>query len=314
MEWYWIVLISLAAVAVLYVIFAFFVAKALLKKAVLPRANTLAEAREFQVKQENWDFTDYDVNWNKRHFTVKTFDNLTLDGEVVFNPAQSKRPKTAVICHGHTWNRITSLKYADIFYRLGYNIVIYDNRYFGLSEGLYTTLGQNERRDLASVLEYVRRLFGENCFIALHGESMGAATVLSALSSVKADLVVADCPFSDTFDYFKELTARYSRLPAFPIINFSSLLAKHKYKYDYKSVSPVKDVAASGVPICLIHGDADKLIDCAHSRKLFAASKNPDSELHIFDGAQHARCFLKDREKYRSAVSDFVRKIESKSL
>ncbi len=132
MEWYWILLIVLGGIVLLYTIFAYIVARIVLKMATTPTAHTLEEAREYQKEHEHIDFTDYDSVWKKESFAV---DGVLgkICGEIVYNSAKTDVPKVAVICHGHTWNRINSIKYANIFYNKGYNIVLYDHAYFGES-------------------------------------------------------------------------------------------------------------------------------------------------------------------------------------
>ena len=148
MEWYWILLIVLGAVALLlavYTVLAAIVAKGTLKAAVTPVAHTLQEARTFQTEYEGMTYDDYDSVWRKQPFEVQGTQGA-LRGEIIFNDAPTQRTKVAVLCHGHTWNRINSLKYARIFYAAGYNVVIYDHAYFGLSDGDHTTLGYFERK------------------------------------------------------------------------------------------------------------------------------------------------------------------------
>lgn len=311
MEWYWIVLIVLGGVCVLYTLFCLLVAGKVLKQATTPVAHTLDEARTFQGEKENIDFSDYDNVWKKEAFEVQGVHGK-IRGEIVFNDTLSKRPKVAVICHGHTWNRLNSLKYANIFYTKGYNVVMYDHAYFGESEGKFTTLGHYEKQDLSKVLDFVRKNFGENAFIGLHGESMGAATVLLELGVRNdIDFVVADCPFSHTMKYYRELCTKLTHLPSFPIVDMSNAMSKRKFGYNFNKVCPIDAVKHSLVPVCFIHGKADDFIYPSHSVKMFHESKSPLSELHLVEGAGHACSHLVNNEQYRKIVSDFVDKVEN---
>ena len=312
MEWYWIVLIVLGGLCLLYLVLSLIIAKATLKLATTPVAHTLDEAREWQAKYENWDFTDYDEVWKRQPFELDGVQGK-LFGEVIYNDAlQGQRPKVAVICHGHTWNRINSLKYANIFYQKGYNLVIYDHAYFGLSEGSHTTVGDKERHDLNTVLSYTRSLFGEQAIVALHGESMGAATVLLELGVRNdIDFVVADCPFSRTMSYYRELCKQMTHLPSFPIVDLANAMARRKFGYNFHKVNPIDGVQASNTPICFIHGSADKFISPHHSCDMYKASANPLSELHLFDGAAHACSHSTDKVKYVAVVSAFIDKVEA---
>lgn len=283
MAWYWIVLIVVGGVTLLcalYLILATVVAKATLKAATTPPAHTLDEAREFQTKYENMDYTDYDSVWSKQPFDVNGTHGK-IRGEVIFNGDGGDRVKVAVLCHGHTWNRINSLKYAQIFYKLGYNVVIYDHAYFGLSDGAFTSLGYYERYDLSSVLDHTRKIFGDDAFLVLHGESMGAVTALCELSlRGDIDAVIADCAFSNTLKYYRQLCIKATHLPGFPVVDICNVMSKRKYGYDFAKVNPIDDVKASAVPICFVHGANDRFMRPSHSEEMYAASSNPNSELH----------------------------------
>lgn len=311
MAWYWILLIVLGAVSALYVAFSLFAAKILLRQATRPVAHTLDEARVYQSEKENIDFSVYDNVWKKEKFQVDGVHGK-IHGEIVFNEVIFKPAKVAIICHGHTWNRLNSLKYANIFYKNGYNLVIYDHGYFGESDGYFTSLGDYERHDLSSVITHVRKVFGEDAFIGLHGESMGAATVLLELGlRDDVNFVVADCPFSDTMSYYRELCRSDRHIPDFPIIDFANAFSMRKYGYDFRNVSPIKAVSKTKTPICFIHGKCDKFIFPSHSEKMYKVCQNPLSELHLVDGAAHAESYHVNPVQYDEIVTKFTQKVES---
>ena len=314
MEWYFILLIVLGGVALLYLALCLVIAKGTLKAATTPRAYTIDEARAFQAEHEGMTYDDYDENWRKEPFEVDGVSGK-IRGEIIFNPVASTRNKVAIICHGHTWNRINSLKYAYLFYNKGYNVIIYDHAYFGLSDGDHTTLGLNEKLDLSAVIDLARETFGKDAIVALHGESMGAATVLCELGvRSDVDFVVADCPFSNTMKYYRELCTHLTHLPGFPIVDFANVMSKRKFGYDFTKVNPIDGVKGSSTPICFIHGKSDTFIRPSHSEAMYNASRSPLSELHLFEGAEHARSHCTDKELYVRVVSDFIDKVEKEIL
>lgn len=312
MEPYQIALVVVGGIVLLYTILAFFAGRFFLKQAFRPVAYTLEEVKTKQTTVDNVDYSDYDNVWNKQPFEIDGTQGK-LRGEYIVNPQATSTPaKVAIVVHGHTQNRLITIKYATIFYNLGYNLVIYDHPYFGLSDGEFTTVGGLEARDLTLVVDFARQTFGKDSFIALHGESMGAVTVLRVLA-LRSDinLVVADCPYSHAMKFFREKCRQVVPVPSFPIVDFANLISTIKYKCNFNKVDNVKVVQGTQVPICFIHGTADPLIYYYHSQKLYQAAQNPLSELHLFEGALHARCHLFDPVRYTQIVSDFVTKIEN---
>ena len=282
-----------------------YIAKQCLNRVILPQRYDKESLREEEIRDGFQAAIDaYENIWQRQPFELDCRGTL-IRGEIIRNP-DAKENRVAIICHGHTVNRYTDLKYGDIFYRAGYHLVIYDERHFGESEGAISTLGQEEAKDLAEIIAYVKQQFGD-CFIALHGESMGAATTLLVLQYVKPDLIVADCPFADSERLFTEWIRQNMAIPPILVIPILEVIAFLFYGYHIRKTSPIRIMQNCEVPICFMHGDSDQLIDCDHSRQLFKACGNPRSELHLFPGAAHARSIDSDPQAYERILLDFLR-------
>ena len=295
------IILLLIIFIVLYII-----AEKCLMLIVKPVIYSAEEMRQQAIDHGFGDCVDaYENVWNREAFTLDS-EGVTLLGEIIRNP-DPKGNRVAIICHGHTVNRWNSLKYADIFYRRGYHVVIYDERHFGASTGDFCSLGEYESKDLNNVIAYVRELFGKDCFLALHGESMGAATSLLVLRYTDVNLVIADCPFCDSERLFTEYITRNMSIPPILVIPLMEVLARLQYNYHIKETSPMEAVRNSDVPICFMHGIDDTLIACDHSETMIKLCRNPKSRLHLFPGAEHARSIVVDRKRYEELVDDFLR-------
>ncbi|MBR5340553.1 MAG: alpha/beta hydrolase [Erysipelotrichaceae bacterium] len=246
----------------------------------------------------------YDNEWDRKDFSIEN-DGATIYGEIIRNP-DAKENRVAIICHGHTANRISAIKYGDIFYRRGYNVVIYDERSFGVSTGGFCTLGEKESKDLEKIIAYVREEFSPDCYIALHGESMGAATALLVLRYTDVNLVVADCPFADSERLFNEYIRKNMSIPPIFIIPILKVLALLQYNYHIKQTSPIEAVKNTNVPICFMHGEDDGLIVCDHSKVMIEVCKNPLSRLNLFPKADHAMSIVTDRKRYEELIDEFL--------
>lgn len=302
------VIIIAAAGLLIYAVLCFVIAIKCLNMVVKPVCYDEKYMRDYETEHNfQAGLEAYDREWERHEFCIDRGDAV-ISGEYIINPADSGEKKhVAVICHGHTVNRIADLKYALMFYKLGWNAVIFDERHFGASTGAISTLGYFEADDLAEIIRYARGVFGDDCVLVLHGESMGAATALMVLDRECPDFVIADCPFADTQLLLKKML-RGMHLPVNTVSFIVKLLAKRRYGYELENASPVKAVRKADVPICLIHGDGDKLIPFEHSKMLFEACRNDKSEFHAFSGADHAWSVIREPERYESIVRDFINK------
>ena len=284
------------------------VASACLRMVTKPKRWSAVGMRAQEIENGFGDCVEaYEKRWARESFEL-TRGGVTIRGEFIDNPTErGERRKIAVICHGQTANRYAALKYADIFLRAGFSALIYDERYFGESEGKCCTLGQEESLDLAEIIALVRRRFGDDCFIAVQGESMGAATALLALRYTTPDLVAVDCPFADSEELFRQWVGARLPVPAGLIMPYFEWLARVRFGYRVRETSPIAAVREADVPILFMHGRDDTLIPCSHSEELYAACRDGRSALHLFPGADHAQSIVVDRARYEAIVFDFLK-------
>ncbi|MBZ5615947.1 MAG: hypothetical protein LAO23_18230 [Acidobacteriia bacterium] len=70
-----------------------------------------------------------------------------------------------------------------------------------------------------------------------------------------------------------------------PTIEIAFVYARWKYKLDFEQVSPENVVAATKIPVFLIHGQSDRNIPVRHSRLI--AARNPAVPLWEVPNADH---------------------------
>jgi len=307
-----IILWTVVAIIILFVIVSAVLGLKMMDFIMLARRKTY-EIIKGQDAAYLQGFNDYETVWERHPFLLPV-EGAEISGEYIVNAnPEAEGKKVAIICHGHTVLRASDLKYAWMFYKLGYHIVIFDQRYFGASTGKYSTLGMNESRDIAAIERYAKEIFGDDIFIALHGESMGAASELLSLKYETPDLVIADCPFANSERQLRRVAKMRLSILGRPAMLFGRIIGIMRAGYDYKKVNPIEAVRDCNVPICFIHGTADDYIPCEHSKDMFSLCKNPLSEIHLVPGAAHALSVGVDFEGYDKILHDFVRKVEKES-
>lgn len=225
-----------------------------------------------------------------------------------FIPAvESGSSRAVVFVHGVTSSLLGMLKYADMFRRRGYHVVLYDHRRHGLSGGAYTTYGYCERHDLKTVVDWVYRRLGANAQVGIFGESMGAATsLLYAAMDNRPAFVVADCPYSDlTEQLAHQLKVRY-RLPDFPLLMITSLWCKLRAGFYFHEVSPIKQIDRIKAPILFVHGQKDTFVPNRMSESMHERHKGAKA-LYMAPNAAHAEAWAKNREEYERVLDSFLR-------
>ena len=253
-----------------------------------------------------------DVNWlikdsNYIDTYITSSDNLKLHAYEVKN--ENKTDKWAIVVHGYTSEGKLLSSKAKHLYNMGYNVLVPDLRSHGTSEGNYIGMGWHDRLDIIGWINYIVKN-NPNSEIALHGTSMGSATVLMVSgeklpSNVKA--IVADCGYTSVYDEFSYQLKQLFNLPAFPIMNFSDVVTHIRAGYCLNDASDINQVKKSTTPILYIHGDKDDFVPYYMMDELYNATNSEKEKLTI-EGGEHANSDLVNPKLYWSTVNSFLEK------
>ncbi len=217
------------------------------------------------------------------HFT--TADGLRLHGWFV--PAEQPRG-TVVFCHGHAGTPAPDLVYVPAFRARGYNVLLFDFRAHGQSEGRTTSLGYFERRDLEAAIGYLESRGIHR--VGLLGFSMGAAVAMStAPDSPAVAAVVADCGFAELWHVAARgaLDFGVPHALAGAIGWLIVLMASLRLGAPLWTADPIRHVAKIAPrPLLIIQGGRDVFVPTHAARRLFDAAGEP-KELWIVFEAQH---------------------------
>lgn len=298
----WIILGCI--VVLLFIGIVYFLADQLARYVAHPAYVTLEQAKEAVMKAGVWE--EYD-RMPKEAYKIEAADGYQLQAYVI--PAEVKSNKYVVISHGYSYNRYGSVKYTLLFHLLDYHCIIYDNRGHGNNESSICTMGVQESRDLISVIQDTYRRYGEDIYLGLHGESMGAALQIMSLAyRPRVHFIINDCGYGELIKVLRHKAKQLFHLPGW-ICNVSSLVSTKIYGYSFQKVRPIDALKDNEIPICFMHGKDDNFISCDHS---IAMEKQTEgySEIHLFPGADHAQSIDSDPNRYKEIVEKFLKKVE----
>jgi dipeptidyl aminopeptidase/acylaminoacyl peptidase len=202
-----------------------------------------------------------------------------------------------ILLHGHTDNRAGMLGNAKLLLRHGYAVLLPDARAHGVSGGDLATYGVKEADDIRRWFDFLQRTESPRCIDGL-GESMGAAELLNSL---QAELGFCAVVAESSFASFRE--ASYDRLGEKlyagawagrtllrPAVEAGLLYARWKYTVDFAQASPMNSVAASKVPVLLIHGRKDTNLPARNSELIRSHSAARIPAVVLWEPAEAGHC------------------------
>ncbi|SHO43118.1 alpha/beta fold hydrolase [Anaerocolumna xylanovorans] len=217
--------------------------------------------------------------------------------------------KTVIISHGDV-NYIPYLKYINIFFQRGFNVLVYDMRGFGKSGGDATTFGYYEKDDLSSCIDWVMNRCGTDGVVGLFGDSIGAAVSLQNMRiDDRVSFCISDCSFIDMPAWLKGSMGKKEHiLPVWIRYFFKSMLYKIKTGISYKDISPF--IAASEIkkPILFIHGKKDSIVPYEMSVRMYDIKKGI-KQIKLFDNANHVTSYTQNKEEYDRTIGEFLNEI-----
>lgn len=242
--------------------------------------------------------------------TQHTPDGLTLRGNLLKNPKQAheKTPRLLVLVHGYTSNMNLLQQYADMFYKMGYDLFLADARGHGTSDGNYIGFGWPDRLDLVRWIEALCQRYNQNVAIGLWGVSMGGAEVMMASGEKlpkQVRCIIEDCGYTSTADELEYQLKSMFHLPSFPIIPLASAYTNHRAGYDFYESSAIDQLKKNHLPMLFIHGSDDTFVPSEMVDEVYNATKGPKEKL-IVKGAGHAKSFSTNPAQYKEACQKFL--------
>jgi fermentation-respiration switch protein FrsA (DUF1100 family) len=198
--------------------------------------------------------TPADVGLAFEDLTLTTSDGVGIAAWYV--PCEAAKG-TLIFAHGNGGNIADRLHAVKLLHGMGMNVLIFDYRGYGRSEGRPTESGTYE--DAAAAWRYLTENRGQSPErIVLFGESLGGAVAIETARRYRPAALVVESTFTSLVDV--------GRLH-YPLLPVRLLL---RYRYD-----SIDKVGAITCPKLFIHGRDDTLVPLDNARRLFEAAAKP---------------------------------------
>ncbi|HPJ39971.1 MAG TPA: alpha/beta hydrolase [Spirochaetota bacterium] len=214
---------------------------------------------------------------------LTTSDDITIHGWWV--PAKHEKG-TVLFCHGNAGNISHRLGTVKILNAMDLNVLIFDYRGFGKSEGSPSEKGTY--RDAEAAWRYVtavRKIKPDT--IILHGRSLGGAVASWLAVKHTPSMLILE----STFTSMRDIASYHcSFTPAVLIIT-----------YKYNTIDIIKNL---NCPLLIIHSKDDEVIPYSHGKRIYNAAPGPKEFVTI--SGTHNHGIWDSIGLYREALRQFV--------
>lgn len=241
-------------------------------------------------------------NSNYKEVYIKSFDKKKLHAYEIKN----KLNTWVIIVHGYTNNALEMLDVAYNFYKKGYSILLIDQRAHGKSDGVYSTHGFYERKDMLSWIDYINKK--KKTKIILYGISMGGTVIMRTVGENLPNNVICaieDCGFISNYDQFYNQLKYLKFLPK-PIISSFNIFSSIFFGFNIYKFKPEEILMNGKIPFMFIHGSSDKLVPPKNAYDAYQLYKGK-KKLLIIDGAKHMKSSIQDSKKYYNEIFSFIK-------
>lgn len=245
---------------------------------------------------------EYGLKYEQVEF--KTTDRLTIRG--VWIP-RTGSDKAIIFLHGHDSSHDFDIYHAPDLHEAGFNVLLFDFRAHGRSDGNMKTFGYKERWDVLAAIDFIKKLGMQR--IGIFGTSYGGMTaMLTVPISPDVQAVISDggpgSLMTGAEAWVKELG-----LPEWIgralgwLVFFMISLRMGAYMLHYEAIRWVGKISPR--PIFFIHGDKD--LYSADFDDLYAAAKEPKEQWRLPEAGHTEAAGLYPEEHTRRVIDFFSR-------
>lgn len=250
---------------------------------------------------------------------IKSRDGLVLFGQYIYsNSSQNENEPTniVILSHGYGGNGYKDMVIFTEFYsKMGYDVLLIDQRAHGKSEGTAITFGAHESDDIILWARTMVEKHAGNCKMLIHGWSMGAAgAYLAAAKGLPTQVkgIVYDCGYSVAEAQFMHFAKRTIPLPntlIWYVLQFMKPWCKILCDFNMKDSSPLFVSRSMRLPIFFVHGAEDSCVPMWMGRRLYEATdRTAYRDMLIVPETEHTYCYIHAKDAYEDGILKLIEK------
>jgi|GEM_PF-1475153 len=238
---------------------------------------------------------------------TEAIEFLSRDGTTVLRGVFLKpdAPRgTVIVCHGVGANHADIEDIHLVLFESGFQVLTFDFRGHGNSDGHTITYGLNERLDVLGAYDacFARSDVDPERVFAL-GVSMGGASLAMALPEMPRIKAAA---LDSAFASLPQMVEHQFRILPPSLRSFSTQIARCfgwlEIGADINSLKPAASLEFLDLPVLIIHGEDDHIVPVDHAHQLHAVCRR--GTLHIERHCPHIGAVMINDSRYSRMINE----------
>ena len=211
------------------------------------------------------------------------------DGKMLYGwYLRAKNPvASAVYCHGNTGNLTNPALVMPRLLDSGFNVLLFDYRGFGRSEGFATFSGVVA--DTIAAARFHETVRPKHLPSLLYGFSLGGAIAAQAIRRHPFDGLILQSTFTSLPDIAR---AAFPRLPLHLISGRV-----------FDTITAVRNI---DVPLLIIHGSEDETCPSWMAKAIYDSCSKSPKQIHFVDGGLHKDLWIKSPDELVGIINRFA--------
>lgn len=248
------------------------------------------------------------LRWHREHLEQKKDIHIVNKGLNLYGEYYDLGFDRAVmILSGRTESLTYGYYFAKPYAESGYNVIVFDPRAHGLSDGEFNTVGFEESGDDLAWAKYAHDELGMRS-IVFHGICIGSAGGLLALTSEDCPDYIEGMVAEGMFANFGESVKNHlieRKQPIFMVYRMINNWMKHFTGYSM-DVGPIDVIDKLDKPLLMLHSREDTYSKPDFAEKLYQKAGSKQKRIVWFPEGRHSMLRITDTEKYDGAIKSFL--------
>lgn len=228
-------------------------------------------------------YTPAEIGLAYEKLSIRTDDNISISAWYI--PSEKARA-TVLFCHGNGGNIMHRLDTISILNEQNLNVLIFDYRGYGNSQGKPSEDGTYlDARAAWDWLVNEKKIKADS--IIVFGRSLGSAVASWLASNVECKGLVTESAFTS----FADIGTKF--YPYMPVRWFA--------RFSYKTINYVRNIDC---PLLVIHSRDDEFVPFEFGLRIYEAGREPKEFLEIF--GKHNDGFLMSGDTYKQGLEQWI--------